>query len=373
MDPSLCPLMRDFAQELVDQVLDNVAATANTRDIGTCGRVCRRWLPRTRMHLFSSITLRNALSNDEEVSLQTYWCSNIDHNTAQPFFHFIESASMPMLPLVRTLHLRRVLHVPWVSEQHMRPLQNCRYLRELHIDGLDPWEPSHELEFVQWVHTHIPRFGAACPSLTRLDLGLPGHLPLNVLADLMSALPFLTELRLRSSPGHYAGIDAFPPHLHKLDVELYRGTSLLFRWLLSHTEPPIFTTLRLGGCNRYEPIDIDAYLRRFGPRIESLALAYIVEEEIGGWSLKAPAPSRRAFSHSPHGQCISNSRRSHPRRYPPLCCHYPQPPLTLKVGVYSDLDTPLPDWSAIDRSSRRPSLPLCSTSRLCIIILRNTL
>jgi hypothetical protein len=94
---------------------------------------------------------------------------------------------------------------------------------------------------VQWVHTHILRFGTACPSLTRLDLGLPTHLPLNILADLMSALLFLTELRLRSSPPHYAttltpdGLvfhkplprrDTFPPNLHKLDVELYRGTSL---------------------------------------------------------------------------------------------------------------------------------------------------
>jgi hypothetical protein len=201
-------------------------------------------------------------------------------------------------------------------------------------------------------------------------LGLPGHLPLNVLADLMSALPFLTELRLRSSPGHYAGIveeattptpdglvfhktvprkDAFPPHLHKLDVELYRGTSLLFRWLLSHTEPPIFTTLRLGGCNRYEPIDIDAYLRRFGPRIESLALAYIVEEEIGGWSLEGTcAFEARVLAFTPRPVHLQLSPQS-PETIPATLLSLPSAHLiTLKVGVYSDLDTPLPDWSAID-------------------------
>jgi hypothetical protein len=325
--------MWDFAQELVDLVpSDNVAATANAKDIGTCGRVCRRWLPRSRMHLFSSLTLRNALSYDEVTTSSKPYHSDTDHNTAQPFFHFIDSASIPILPLVRTLHLRRVLNVPWVPEQHMKPLQNCRYLRELRIDGFDHSTLSEELEFVQWVHTHILRFWTACPSLTRLDLGLPTHLPLNVLADLMWALPFLTGLRLSSSPGHGAGIveeagaltpdglvyhktvprkDAFPPNLHKLDIGLYCGTSLFLRWLLSHTGPPIFTSPRLGGCSRYEPIEIDAYLRRFGPRIESLALAYFVEDLVGGWSLEATrAFEARVLAYTPRLVSIQLSPQS---------------------------------------------------------------
>ncbi|KAJ7027499.1 hypothetical protein C8F04DRAFT_965152, partial [Mycena alexandri] len=50
--------MRDFPQELVDLVLDNVAAgTADTKDIGICGAVCMRWLPRSRKHLFSHLTI----------------------------------------------------------------------------------------------------------------------------------------------------------------------------------------------------------------------------------------------------------------------------------------------------------------------------
>ncbi|KAJ6505434.1 hypothetical protein C8R45DRAFT_787645, partial [Mycena sanguinolenta] len=50
----------DFAQELVDLIIDDVAATSNARDIGSCGAVCRRWLPRSRMHFFSQITVSNS-------------------------------------------------------------------------------------------------------------------------------------------------------------------------------------------------------------------------------------------------------------------------------------------------------------------------
>ncbi|KAJ7711964.1 hypothetical protein B0H16DRAFT_1261857, partial [Mycena metata] len=50
----------DFPQELVDVVLDNVAArAADTKDVGTCGSVCRRWLPHSRKHLFSHLTISN--------------------------------------------------------------------------------------------------------------------------------------------------------------------------------------------------------------------------------------------------------------------------------------------------------------------------
>ncbi|KAJ7759990.1 hypothetical protein B0H16DRAFT_1313196, partial [Mycena metata] len=51
--------MRDFPQELVDQVIDDLAATTATRDIAAYGGVCSRWLPRTRKHLFSHLGMSN--------------------------------------------------------------------------------------------------------------------------------------------------------------------------------------------------------------------------------------------------------------------------------------------------------------------------
>ncbi|KAJ7288700.1 hypothetical protein C8J57DRAFT_1642842 [Mycena rebaudengoi] len=51
--------MEDLPQELVDHVFDDVATSKNTTDLRTCSSVCRRWLHRSREHLFSHITLSN--------------------------------------------------------------------------------------------------------------------------------------------------------------------------------------------------------------------------------------------------------------------------------------------------------------------------
>ncbi|KAJ7886920.1 hypothetical protein B0H13DRAFT_2534706 [Mycena leptocephala] len=269
--------MREFAQELVDLVIDNVAATTNTRDIGTCGSVCRRWLPRSRMHLFYRITL----SNTEPAAIQS-------------FLDLIDASSPHIISFVRTLHIRLV--PGWVAESHMARLQSFPVLTELCIHGLDSFRRVEEFaQFERLLHTHVPRFGAACLSLTRFHLALPGDMFLDVLVNLISGLPFLTHLRL-SSTYHDVGIvgramlsptdpsgpqtDAFPPNLHTLEISLWRGIGLLFKWLLSQRKPPIFTSLTLAGTTDGEPIEpiepIDTYLSRFGPQIESLSLAYRV-------------------------------------------------------------------------------------------------
>jgi hypothetical protein len=118
---------------------------------------------------------------------------------------------------------------------------------------------------------------------------------LDVLVNLISGLPFLTHLRL-SSTYHDVGIvgramlsptdpsgpqtDRLPPNLHTLEISLWRGIGLLFKWLLSQRKPPIFTSLTLAGTTDGDPIDpiepIDTYLCRFGPQIKSLSLAYRV-------------------------------------------------------------------------------------------------
>ncbi|KAF8127508.1 hypothetical protein K438DRAFT_1789922 [Mycena galopus ATCC 62051] len=275
--------MREFAQELVDLVIDSLAAAGNTRDIGACGRVCWGWLPRSRMHLFSCLTIWNALPRDSrrKASLPT------TPATTESFLNLADSSLIPILPLVHRLDLNIVLHEPWPSEQDMARFQSSCGIRDLRIHGMEPLAQSQELQFVHGIHTHVPRFGA---SLTQFELGLPTPLPLHVLADLLSRLPCLEGLRICSET-FGAGIndsqnappaDKFPALLHKLDVALYRGTSLLFRWLLSAREPPIFTTLVLGGRSAGEPMGpIHAYLRRFGSQIKSLSLGYWVDELIG--------------------------------------------------------------------------------------------
>ncbi|KAJ7711960.1 hypothetical protein B0H16DRAFT_1343080, partial [Mycena metata] len=88
--------MRDFPQELVDLILDNVAFSAtgaDTKDIGTCGSVCKRWLPSSRKHIFSHLAISNSGSP-----------------TPQSFLDLAEGSSEPILSLVRTIHLGLAVH-----------------------------------------------------------------------------------------------------------------------------------------------------------------------------------------------------------------------------------------------------------------------
>ncbi|KAJ6571485.1 hypothetical protein B0H19DRAFT_1255454 [Mycena capillaripes] len=213
--------MRDFAQELVDLVIDNIAATARTRDIDSCGRVCRRWLPRSRMHLFSGISLSNPKST-----------------AIQSFLDLIDASSEDIPSLVHTLTIG-ITHA-WVSEPHMARLQDFSALRKLRIHAMQSrLSGEKELEFEELVHTHVPRFDVSCPSLTHFELELPGDILLNAVADLTSGLPGLTHLRLRTGSDGRVGIldpatmppengivhpktvppkDTLPPHLHSLDI-----------------------------------------------------------------------------------------------------------------------------------------------------------
>ncbi|KAJ7711931.1 hypothetical protein B0H16DRAFT_1262362, partial [Mycena metata] len=79
----------DFPQELVDLVIDSVSASATaTKDVGTCGSVCRRWLPHSRKHFFSHFTI-----------------SNLGFPTPQSFLNLVDTSSAPLLSLVCTMHL----------------------------------------------------------------------------------------------------------------------------------------------------------------------------------------------------------------------------------------------------------------------------
>ncbi|KAJ6483080.1 hypothetical protein C8R45DRAFT_1215025 [Mycena sanguinolenta] len=258
--------MRDFAQELVDLVIDHVAATTNRGDIGSCGCVCRRWLPRSRMHLFSRITL-----------------STSHRDAVQVLMDLIDASCSDILSLVRTLHIRITRGT---SDSHMARLRSCAQLRELHIHE---FYAQDQHEFDRIVLTHVPRFGASCPSLTRFEFIPQGDLHLYVLADILSGLPCLTHLQLSgpvftavargvSNPMTALPVATLPPNWHALDFSL-QGANLLFQWLLSHREPPIFASLRLAGwADRREHIEpIRSYLRRFGSRIESLSLAYLAD------------------------------------------------------------------------------------------------
>ncbi|KAJ7114076.1 hypothetical protein C8R44DRAFT_984619 [Mycena epipterygia] len=286
--------MQQFPQELVDQIIDDVAATANTSSLGTCGGVCRRWLPRSRKHLFSHVAL-----------------SNTDPAAILSFVDIVEASSMPILSFVRSLGLCLFHRQPEVSDGNMvRQLQKWPALAELFTHTAKVIAQAEEA-----LHTYIPRLGA---SLTRLELVLAGDLPLRVIAELMSALPFLTHLRICGDDS-YGIVHSAPtppaatclPHLHTMGISLRRGTDAVFEWLLSQPEPPVITSLALGGFANREPVtSIDAYIQRFGPKIVSLSLEYWLNGRVATEALKL------AHLDQPPSLCISHSPGSTRKSFP---------------------------------------------------------
>ncbi|KAJ7764926.1 hypothetical protein B0H16DRAFT_1454724 [Mycena metata] len=332
-----------FSPELVDHVLDNVAftgsATGDTKDIGTCGSVFKRWLPSSRKHLFSHLAVSNSGSP-----------------TPQSFLDLADGSSEPILSLVRTIHLGLAVHDTPIADDHIWGLLMSPVLRldELCIYSVPGFLPDPEkFKFLQWVHTGIPRMGS---SLTRLRLILPTHFPLDVLADILSGLPCLTELKMRSKRRNhgYGVLAPFPPHSS--------GTSFFFEWLLSHANPPMLTSLTIDACApnaEHEVAPLETYLCRFGARLRSLSLAYRLTEKVDGWDNFWNIEGTRAF----HARTLPYTPRlvHHmlfavaPETFPSTLTALSASRLaSLNVGVYlrtvdmRDLAPP-PDWAGLGR------------------------
>ncbi|KAJ7138234.1 hypothetical protein C8R44DRAFT_976041 [Mycena epipterygia] len=329
--------MREFPQELVDEVIDDVAATANTKTIATCGGVCRRWVPRSRKHLFSHITF-----------------SNTDPATIQSFVDMVEGSSVPILSFIRSLDLCVVNRQ--VSDVHMlaRKLQNWPSLAELCTHPTKATTRAEISQFHPALHRHyIPRFGVDWPALTRLELVFASHMPLGIITDIASTLPFLTHLRLCGGDNygvvHYAPSPptaVCPPRLHTMDLSLRRGTGALFEWLLSQDEPPNITSLSLAGPASDEPTaPIDAYLQRFGPKILSLSLAYYWVKD----GFKTQAFETRALGYVPRLVHLALGRQYATRLLTILALLSPVHLATLEIEVRPVVTARnRPNWAQID-------------------------
>ncbi|KAJ7764943.1 hypothetical protein B0H16DRAFT_1454736 [Mycena metata] len=312
--------MRDFAQELVDLVLDNVAAgAANLKDIGNCGSVCKRWLPPSRKHLFSHLTI-----------------SNLGSPTPQSFLDLVDTSRAPVLSLVRTLHVCLSLEGPPIAEHHILRLK-CPSLVELRIDGLQTLERLQKLDFVHWVYTNIPRMSL---SLTQLELILPTSFPTDVLADLLSGLSLLSQLTIGSKG-------------RKVRVRAFSSSGC------SATHVPGSTWLAIHSRSidaPYEFAPLETYLHRFGPRIHSLTLAYSLVEVEWPWSWSL------ARTRALHARTLTCTPRlvnqmlfaMAPESIPDTLVSLPSPYLaSLEVRIFLKAENPLllappPDWAAID-------------------------
>ncbi|KAJ7430195.1 hypothetical protein B0H11DRAFT_2397318 [Mycena galericulata] len=158
-------VIRDFAQELVDNVLDHTADGMILRhrgdpvgppsreqlvEVGALGLVCQKWWPRSRVHLFSYVVLCPA--------------------TVQTFFTLVDTSPSTILALMQTLDLR----FDWentqlLTEGQMLRLRESARLWDLRIQMPDPGlaalegDDHYSLECLASLERHASMLGAAVP------------------------------------------------------------------------------------------------------------------------------------------------------------------------------------------------------------------
>ncbi|KAJ6459648.1 hypothetical protein C8R45DRAFT_1030620 [Mycena sanguinolenta] len=258
--------MRDFAQELVDYVIEFWvrADLDDAEPMKVCGLVCKRWLPRSRCHLFSRVTLG---------------APNL-----RSFVDIIDSTSLPILSYIQHLTFR-------FAGKPLEPALLGRIHDCLNLTGIEIWISEMALnradneQFYTVLQAHLPLLASTSPSLSRFDFRLPhkptSGLPVGSIVDIIGCVPsveFVTvhgvysyiipdsQLARRESSPHLR-----PLQMHTLEIRSYQGVQLLTTSLLSrHVLPNLRSlTLRAG----LDPIE--DFIQRVGGQLESLTLSFL--------------------------------------------------------------------------------------------------
>ncbi|KAJ7210835.1 hypothetical protein GGX14DRAFT_394461 [Mycena pura] len=262
-------VMQRFPQELIDLVLDQVADSDRDHKRGalrrpppsitTCGLVCKQWLPRSRLHVFSTMVLFGSRLR-----------SLLDLEA--------KSSSLSLLSLARHLFL-----VFWndISSKDMSRLRTCLNLTHLELC----FPPSSTEEWDLFLGTHLPFLGAHCVSLSSLKLSPceKSAVSLRVIVDILVCLPSLSAFQLEGQSCSIIEAEiplshSCPPCLQTLKIEVKHGAEILFGWFLS-----LAVGLRIKSLTLLDPEGWDnptvptadslvSYFQRFGSRLEFLAI-----------------------------------------------------------------------------------------------------
>ncbi|KAJ7115324.1 hypothetical protein C8R44DRAFT_984062 [Mycena epipterygia] len=329
--------MQTLAQELVDKIIDNIGFF-DKAGVATCGLVCKRWLRRSRFHLFSS----TVLSNSEHTLY------NID-----AFLHLSNTSSHPLLSFAQALTLH-FAGKPF-DDAHMATLvQSCPRLTTLRVIIVDMLGPEEAQQVYPSLKTHIPVLGINSTSLSRLEVRYFADIPLSVLIDIISALPLL-EFLLLNSLGHHIVPDDTPlpscslPHLHTLQLLVATSARPFLNWILSAPILPIIKSMKL--CTPISSVDdpIEEYLRRMGPEIQILWFTV--------WGNDAFERRALQYSSGLRELTIRNSRS--PSDIPTLLSIIVAPQLArLSIGVTFEDDEDqvvVVPWNLIDQALAEPT------------------
>ncbi|KAJ7835804.1 hypothetical protein B0H14DRAFT_3706232 [Mycena olivaceomarginata] len=245
--------MRNFTQELIDEILDHVADKILRRtgpghrgfppnewlgQMGALGLVCKQWWPRTRLHLFSYLTLRPA--------------------TIQAFFGLVDASRLPILTFVETLDLR--------FDQGPRLLDDAQLIR---------FRQSYKLTDL-WIR--LPRMEHSDTDIQEFCSSLQSHA--SILGDylsVVSAFPALQALDLSGleiiATGTVPTPRPLPPNLRTLRFQVQgEGADAFFGYLLSLQSSPALETMELDARHTEPNGAVALYFRNSGGTIQHLVL-----------------------------------------------------------------------------------------------------
>ncbi|KAJ7921315.1 hypothetical protein B0H13DRAFT_1866698 [Mycena leptocephala] len=252
--------MRDFAQELVEKVIDHYAEPRDMASVKVCGLVCKRWSSRSRFHLFSRVIL--------------------DKDNLSLFIDIIDSSSSPILSFIQHLTLRfagRCLEDALLDKIHhcpnIRGIEAC--ISVVNADEIDNFYQSLQIPF--WANN--------APSLSHFNFKcVDGHImgvEPGKIFDMIKYIPSMEYLGISgvsilmwddtSAVGHL-----LPPHWQALDIDVYLSDRFLSSLLLLPTVPSL-KSLRLNLSTHLEDIPrIEKYFQYAGGEIESLSLSIVL-------------------------------------------------------------------------------------------------
>jgi hypothetical protein len=256
--------MRELAQELIDEIIDHCyGGPGGAAAVNTCGLVCKRWLPRSRSHLFSRVIL--------------------DADNLPPFIDLVDSSSSPILSFIRHLTLRFVRKP--LSDELLSRIHCCPNLTgvEACIVELPPPRGEDGLpQFYRALLNHLPRWASNSPSLAHFDFkvagGLLEHITFGKIIDIVACIPSMEYLGIHGgllyiSPGSTPRDHSLPSRWHTLDMNI-RNVDVFLSSLPSLPAIPALRSLTFGKSYSDNMDHVDEFLQRAGGELESLSLSF---------------------------------------------------------------------------------------------------
>ncbi|KAJ7474044.1 hypothetical protein FB451DRAFT_1247708 [Mycena latifolia] len=325
--------MGELAPELADHIID-CCDIENENAMKSCGLVGRKWLRRSRYHLFSQVSL-NAKNLGSFVDL-------------------VESSSLPILSFIRHLELEYCgspLETILLGRLH-----RCPSLTRIDIRVVDASEAAVWLNSFSALHTHLQSWNDNSDSISHLDLRFGSfiELPLRTILNIVSCIPCIEQLGIYgpSRLSKYTDVlPSFAPSLlAHLDLHGLHQGGQIFSWLLSLPILPTLKSLGFTGSVQSDDINsIEAYLQRTGNEIETLDI------EIRGKWADAVFFQRRIFPYTTKLRnfvftCPSPSALLHTLALLPASEYWN----IIDVTVYDPEDGDL-QWMSLDTALADPS------------------